>query len=458
MTPQSTGQPGAGHAVVIGGSMAGLLAARVLAGHFDRVTVVERDRLPDAAEHRRGVPQGRQIHALLARGLQGLERMFPGFGRELEAAGAVPIRMPADVLILTRAGWVDRRAPGWLALSATRPLIEATVRRRLRELPNVTVLDGYEATGLRASDDGRLVHGVALRSAHGTEGPPYADADLVVDASGRGSRTPTWLAELGHGRPEATTVDAGIAYAGRLYRIPDDAPADWKGLMIFGDPVANPRTGYLFPVEGGRLILGLMGTAGSHPPTDEAGYNAYMRRLRHPVLADALADAEPLTDIRSHHGTSNRRWHFERMRTWPERFVVLGDAVCAFDPVYGQGMSSAVIAAESLDECLRNHRRRRPEADVAGLARRFQRLLARRHGGPWRFSTGEDLRYPATTGGRTGPVMRAQHRYFNRLEAAATYDPAVADVYIRAIGMLERPTVLLRPRIVAAAVRARVPA
>jgi hypothetical protein len=129
--------------------------------------------------------------------------------------------------------------------------------------------------------------------------------------------------------------------------------------------------------------------------------------------------------------------------------------VCAFDPVYGQGMSSAVIAAEALDECLRDHRRRRPDGDLAGMARRFQRLLARRHGEPWRFSTSEDLRYPTTTGGSTGPVMRAQHRYLGRLEVAATYDPAVADVYIRALGMLERPTVLLRPRIVAAAVRAR---
>lgn len=444
----------AGHAVVAGGSVAGLLAARVLADHFDRVTVVERDRLPDGAEPRRGVPQGRQIHALLARGLQGLERLFPGFGQELLAAGAVPMRLPGDVLILGRAGWVDRRAPGWLALSATRPLIEATVRRRLRALPGVTVLDGHEVTGLLATDGGRSVRGVSLRSLDGY-GPPCAEADLVVDASGRGSRAPAWLADLGHGRPGSTTIDAGISYAGRLYRIPDGFTADWQGLMIFGSPVGNPRTGYLFPVEGGRWMLGLIGIAGHHPPTDEEGHHAFMRSLRHPVLADALAGAEPVSDIRAHHGTSNRRWHFERMRRWPERFVVVGDAACAFDPVYGQGMSSAVIAAETLDECLRDHRQGRPTGALDGLSHRFQRTLARRHGEPWRFSTGEDLRYPTTTGGRTGPLMRLQHRYLGRLEAAATYDPAVADVYTRALGMLERPTALLRPRIVAAAARAR---
>ena len=461
MTPPSTTVAGTGHAVVVGGSMAGLQAARALTGHFDRVTVVERDRLPDGAEPRRGVPQGRQIHALLARGLQGLETMFPGFGRELEGAGAVPMRLPGDVLILGRAGWVDRRAPGWVALSATRPLIEATVLRRLRALSGVTVLDGYEATGLRASDGGRQVRGVTLRRVHGSDGADSAeaslvvDADLVVDASGRGSRAPAWLAELGHGSPDAATVDAGMAYAGRLYRMPDDATTDWKGLMIFGDPVANPRTGYLFPVEGGRLMVGLMGAAGHHPPTDEEGFTAFMRGLRHPVLADTLASAEAVSDIRSHRGTSNRRRHFHRMKSWPERFVVLGDAACAFDPVYGQGMTSAVIAAEALDQCLRNQRRSRPDGDLGGVARRFQRLLAHRTGEPWRFSTSEDLRYPTTTGGRSGLMMRTQHRYLGRLEAATTYDPAVADVYIRALGMLERPTVLLRPRMVAAAVRAR---
>jgi 2-polyprenyl-6-methoxyphenol hydroxylase-like FAD-dependent oxidoreductase len=190
---------GAGHAVVIGASMAGLLAARVLAGHVDRVTVVERDRLPDAPEPRRSVPQGRQVHVLLARGSAVLDRLFPGFTRELVAAGAVPFRIPGDALMLSKAGWVDRRAPGWTLTSAGRPLIEATVRRRLLQLPGVTVVDGSEVTALGASDDGRIVSGVALRRVDG-EHAPFTAADLVVDASARGSRTPHWLADLGYPR------------------------------------------------------------------------------------------------------------------------------------------------------------------------------------------------------------------------------------------------------------------
>jgi 2-polyprenyl-6-methoxyphenol hydroxylase-like FAD-dependent oxidoreductase len=445
-------EPGAGHAVVIGASMAGMLAARVLAGHVDRVTVVERDRLPAGVQPRRGVPQGWQLHVLLARGLVGLERLFPGFGQDLRDAGAVPVRLPGDVLVLGRAGWVDRRAPGWPSLSASRPLIEATVRRRLLELPGVTVLDGCEVTALGTSDDGRVVRGLVLRR---DDGAAFLDADLVVDASGRGSRTPTWLADLGSPVPDRTTVDARITYASRFYRVPDGFAADWRGLMIFGDPVDNPRSGYLFPVEDGRWVVGLIGARGVHAPTDEEGYTTYARSLRSAVLAEALAAAEPVSDVHLHRGTSNQRWHYERLRRWPERLLVLGDAACAFDPVYGQGMSSAVLAAETLDACLRDQRRRRREGDLTGLGCRFQRRLARRLAEPWLFAVGEDLRFPGTTGGTAGLLRRTLQRYQDRLEVAATYDPVVTDVYVRALGMLERPTAIFRPHLVLAAARSR---
>lgn len=445
-------EPGTGHAVVIGASMAGMLAARVLAGHVERVTVVERDRLPDGVQPRRGVPQGWQVHALLARGLVGLERLFPGFGRDLQDAGAVPVRVPGDVLVLTRAGWVDRRAPGWLSLSASRPLIEATVRRRLLQLPGVTVLDGCQVTALGASDDGRVVRGVVVR---GDDGAASLDADLVVDASGRGSRTPTWLADLGSPVPDRTTIDARITYASRFYRVPDGFAADWTGLMLFGDRADNPRSGYLFPVEDGRWVVGLIGACGVHAATDEEGFAAFARSLRSPVLAEALAAAEPVSDVHLHRGTTNQRWHYERLRRRPERLLVLGDAACAFDPVYGQGMSSAVLAAESLDACLRSQRSRRREGDLTGLAGRYQRRLARRLAEPWLFAVGEDLRFPGTTGGTAGPLRRTLHRYQDRLEAAATYDPVVTDVYIRALGMLERPTAILRPHLLLAAARSR---
>ncbi|WP_175561445.1 NAD(P)/FAD-dependent oxidoreductase [Geodermatophilus obscurus] len=343
-------------------------------------------------------------------------------------------------------------------MSASRPLIEATVRRRLAELPGVRVLDGTEVTALESSGDGREVRGVSLRRVAGGERSSVGAA-LVVDASGRGSRAPHWLANLGYPEPTRTQVDPDIAYASRIYRVPEGFRADWKAVMLFSGPPHQPRTGYLFPIEDRQWILGVMGAAGQHPPTDEEGLQSFLRSLRDPVIAEALAGAEPVTEVRGHRGTVNRVWHFERMRRWPERFVVLGDAACSFNPIYGQGMSTAAVAAETLDECLCAQRRRRTDGDLHDVGRRFQRALARRNADPWVFATGEDLRFPTTTGATAGPVTRVMHRYLDRIDAAATHDAVVSDVYARTIGMLERPTALFRPRILAAAIRSgRVPA
>jgi 2-polyprenyl-6-methoxyphenol hydroxylase-like FAD-dependent oxidoreductase len=441
-----------GHAVVIGASLAGLLAARVLADHVERVTVLDRDVLPEAAVPRRGVPQGHQLHLLLGQGRKEVERLFPGYGRRLVAAGAVPLRMPGDLAGLGPAGWLDRRAPGWEALSASRPLFEATVRAMLGELPGVTVLDRSQVTGLCGSPSGDRVSGVTVRRTGADGGTRDLEADLVVDASGRGSRAPAWLGELGFPAPVTTEVDPHIAYASRVFRIPDGFDPGWKAAMIRSRPPSMPRSGYLFPIEGGQWLLALIGAAGQHPPTDEDGFTGFARSLRHPIIAEAIAGAEPVGPIRGHHGTVNRRRQVERMSRWPERFVVLGDAVCAFNPVYGQGMTVAALAAGTLDDCVREQRR---AGDLDGLAARFQRQLARRNAGAWMLSTGEDLRFPTTTGGRPGPVLRLQHRYLDRVGAACTRDPAVADAYIRVVGMLERPTALITPRVLVAAARSR---
>ncbi|MDQ3761400.1 MAG: alpha/beta fold hydrolase [Actinomycetota bacterium] len=446
---------GAGHAVVCGGGIAGLLAARVLASHFEQVTLVERDALTDSAQARKGVPQGQVLHVLLARGLQIVERLFPGYGHQLQAAGAVWVRVPTDALILTPAGWLDRRARGFPLLSASRPLFEWAIRRRLRELPGVTVLDHHDVTSLLTSRDGRQVTGVTLRPLGHAGGSQQLAADLVVDAGGRGSRAPTWLSEAGYATPTKTHVDPNVAYAYRSYRIPDDFSADWQLVMLASQPPSIPRTGYLLPIEHRQWMVALMGAAGQHPPTDEDGFAAFARSLRHPIIADALAAAEPVTPIRGYRGTANRLWHYERMRRWPERFIAFGDAVCAFNPIYGQGMSTAAVAAETLDTCLREQRRQRPTDDLDGLARHFQQRLARRNADPWMLSTSEDLRYPTTTGMRVTTATRLQHRYLDQVVAATTQDPTTANTYIQVLGMLARPTSLFTPRILAAAARAR---
>ncbi len=450
-----------GHAVVVGAGMAGLLAARVLAGHFERVTLVERDRLPEGLQARKGVPQSLMLHAMLPCGQQIMERLFPGYSRDLEAAGAVSLDMPTDVVALTPVGWLDRRANGWSTCSASRPLFEGVLRSRLRELPGLTILDRHDVASLLTAPDRRRVTGVLLRPLSGSDAGNATTrelaADLVVDAGGRGSRAPAWLSEAGYPTPTTMTVDSNVGYASRIYRIPGGFSADWQVVLLFSQPPSMPRTGFLMPIEDGQWMVALMGAAGQHPPTDEDGFTAFTRSLRHPIIADALAGAEPVTPIRAYRGTANRLLHYECLTRRPERFVILGDAVCAFNPIYGQGMSTAAVAAEVLDACLRDQRRSHPAGDLDGLARRFQRRLARRNADPWMLSTGEDLRFPTTTGMNVDLTTRLMHRYLDRLLPAVLQDLRLVEIYLQVFGMLARPTALLAPRVLAAAVRAGPP-
>jgi 2-polyprenyl-6-methoxyphenol hydroxylase-like FAD-dependent oxidoreductase len=220
-------------------------------------------------------------------------------------------------------------------------------------------------------------------------------------------------------------------------------------------PPSMPRSGYLLPIEDSQWMLGLMGAAGQHPPTDEDGFTAFIRSLRHPIIADVLAAAEPVTPIRVHRGTANELRQYERMTRRPERFLVLGDAVCAFNPVYGQGMTTAGIAAETLDACLCTQRSKCGAGNLDGLAGRFQRRLARRNADPWMLSTGEDLRFPTTTGMNVNLATRVMHRYVDRLQPLVIQDLAIAEIYIQVFGMLARPTALFAPRVVAAAARGK---
>ncbi len=439
-----------GHVVIVGGGMAGLLAAAVCAEHYARVTIVERDRLDDRADPRRGVPQGRMLHALLPGGLRALNRILPGYGSALERAGAVPSDVPRDALILSPAGWVDRRAHGWTMLSASRPLLELVVRRRLRSHARVRLLDRHEVVGLRTDRGGR-VRGVQVRSRDDGARPRDVPATLVVDAAGRGSRTPAWLESLDLPAPGETRVDADIGYASRVFRIPAAFAADWKVLMLSSMPPAMPLAGYLLPIEDDQWMVGLMGAAGQHPPSDAEGFQRFARSLRHPVLADAIAAADPVAPPRVHRGTVNRLRHYERVAV-PDGLVALGEAVCAFNPVYGQGITTAAFAAETLDQTLRDHRRRAAAGrPITGMARRFQRRLARRNANAWTLSTGGDLRFPTTTGGGVTVRMRLLHRYLDRVVAATTRRPDTADAYLRVVGMLSHPASLFAPTVVIAA-------
>jgi 2-polyprenyl-6-methoxyphenol hydroxylase-like FAD-dependent oxidoreductase len=429
------------HAVVVGGSLTGLLAVRVLTDHFDRVTLVERDRFPAGAAFRAGTPQARHLHVLWTRGLEILEDLFPGLEKTLLDAGAAEIGVPSDCLWLTAAGWRERFEVTRL-LTFSRPLLDWAVRARLigDSALALDVLEGNEATGLVAR--GHDVAGVALRS-----GETMA-ADLVVDATGRGSRAPEWLATLGYPAPPETLVDPLLGYASRYYAVPAGFDPGWKALYLQADPPLTRRTGGLFPQEGGRWICSLSGAGRDYGPTGEEAFLDFAKGLRDPVLYEAIRDAEPLSPITGFRRTANHRRHYDRLPAWPHGFVVMGDAACAFNPIYGQGMTVAAISALALDQCLRD--------DPPDLERRFQRHVARSGAGAWLIATGEDLRYRETEAPPTRLSTRLINAYVDRVVAAANVDRRVCASLLDVLALSSAPVSLFSPAVLARVTAGRV--
>lgn len=434
------------HAVVIGGSIAGLLASRVLAEHCERVTLVERDRFPDTAVPRKGLPQAHHLHVLLARGREALEELFPGIGEELAAAGAEMIDAGQDIAWLTRSGWGARFRSEICSFACSRPLVDHVLRRRVTAIGNVAIREASEVTALQFTTDARQAVGaVVSRRDRSSPGREEIAADLIVDASGRNSRTPEWLKAAGSAVPDETVVDAHLGYASRLYRRPDAASADWKCLYVQAAPPERTRGGVAFAIEGNRWIVTLGGIGGDYPPTAEAGFRQFMGSLASRELADVVEHAEPLSPIAGFRATENRWRHYERLAAQPEGLLVLGDAACAFNPVYGQGMTMAALGALVLRQSLRQTFAARPASPPDGLARRFQHALAHINKAPWLLATSEDFRSPLFDGARPGLSSRLMHRYLDRLVAHTTRDQDLRKVFLGVLHMVRPSAMLFRP-------------
>jgi 2-polyprenyl-6-methoxyphenol hydroxylase-like FAD-dependent oxidoreductase len=437
-----------GRAVVIGGGIAGMLAARVLADHFQQVTLIERDRCPEEAANRPGVPQARHVHFLLKRGLTIMEELFPGLTADLLAAGCPRIDQGRDYRILYRTGWSPVHPCGLDILNFTRPVLEAAIRRRLVASARVSRREGIEVMALSLDASGQRVDGVRIRQRGARAGEERSEtlaADLVVDASGRGSRAPEWFLAAGFPAPAETSVDAFWGYATRLYEPAPDFAAGWRMLLVMNRPPDEPRAGIIQWVEGDRWMVTVAGVMEDYPPTDERGFLEFARSLRSPALYEAIQHARPVSDIWGYRRTDNRLRHFERLTRSPERFIALGDAVCCFNPVYAQGMTLASLGAAELGRALRHHGTR----GLDGLARRFQRRLARVISGPWALATGEDLRWPATRGGKITPKVRFLHWYIDQVIQRI---PGSAEIYrrfqevnhmLKPAGALFHPAILL---------------
>lgn len=436
------------HAVVVGGSLAGLLSARVLLDHFEEVTLLERDAFPDEPASRPGVAQGRHLHVLWDHGRGLINGLLPGVEAAMLARGAPDLRLPADFLWLTSGGW-RRRFDTARMLTFSRGLLDWAVRGELFGEPRLAVRTGVEVTGLTGNSghsENKTVTGVRYRErgdASRTE--ERMPADLVVDATGRGSHAPEWLVELGRPLPRETKIDPLLGYASRYYAIPPGFDPGWRALYIQAGPPHAKRTGGLFPQEGGRWICSLSGAGGDYPPTDEKGYLEYARGLRDPVLYEAVKDAEPLTPVVSFRRTANHRRHYERIRSWPEGFAAVGDSVCAFNPIYGQGITVAAAGALELGRMLREGR----------TTRWFQKRVKRAGEGAWLISTGEDRRYAETQGPPVLPHTRVINAYVGLAVRAANVDPESCADMLDVLGLARPPASLLRPASLARVMAAR---
>lgn len=422
--------------VVLGGSMGGLLAARVLSETYAEVVLVDRDTLTGERNYRRGVPHGRHAHGLVARGQQILEAHFPGLKDELAAAGVRSGDFSSDVRWIFNGRRMRPAPSGLVCVPAIRPLLEYHVRCRVQAIPNVTFLERHDILGLATTQDGRRVVGARVQR-HGEDTPRVLDADLVVDTTGRGSRTPLWLSELGYRRPDEDRMKIDLAYTTRHYQLRTDPFGTDLAIIPAATP-EHPRGAFFhkMPGGGGRIELSLTGILGDHPPTDPDGFVAYARSLPIPDVYEAIKDAEPLDDPVMFRYPASVWRRYERLTDFPAGLLVMGDAVCSFNPVYAQGMT--VAALESL--VLRDHLRRGPVPEP----RPFFRDVARRIAPAWSASAGADLGYPGVEGRRT-PMIRFVNAYITRLQRAAVHDATLTNAFIRVAGLMDKPPTLLRP-------------
>lgn len=418
--------------------MGGLLAARALADYYDAVTVLERDDLSDANEPRKGVPQGRHAHGLLARGREVLEQLFPGFSEEMVGQGAMFGDVVDEVLWFNHGVYLNNTPSGLQGLLISRPMLENGVRRRVLQLPNVRLRLQSDAAQPVFDRAGSRVTGVRVVTRDGTGGATEElAADLVVDASGRGSHSPTWLEAEGYGRPREESIQVNIGYMTRLYRRrPDDLGGKQAAILAACRP--DWRLGVIPAQEDDRWIVTLGGYFGDYAPADDAGFIEFARSLQKPEIFEVIRGGEPLNAPTPYHFNANLRRHYEELTRFPQGYLAFGDALCSFNPIYGQGMTVAGMEALALRDCL--------AAGSQDLARRFFQAAARLIDIPWQIAVGSDLQHPKVPGKRP-PQVRFINWYLAKLYRAGQRDPLLATCFLEVANLMKQPAALMEPRV-----------
>lgn len=413
---------------MIGGSICGSSVAQILAPRFTKVIVLDRDDLPDKPVPRKGTPHSTQFHVLTMGGSEALNELFPGFTEDINQDYGAPINDPTyHTRYASKFGWFPRHRSGLRMLQATRALIEWYIRDRAASQATVEFVSGAAAVGLEVRD-GRAV-GVHVQDAK-SKAFDVIEADLIVDASGRPSRAPDWLAAHGYPRPVERVVDAHWGYATVYVRVPDDWDPGWgafyMGPTVAGEGPAATRGAAMWPQESNLMVITAQGCAGDHPPGDMESYLAWIRSFGTSEFADMVETHGAVTPVKVWRNTANRMRDYATLDSRPEGFIVLGDAAASFNPIYGQGMTVAIWGARLLRDLL-DDAGRVGDLALTGLAQRFQDALQEILEPIWAFSTSSDLNVPGVTvdGVRQADARTPEAEYADRVLALATQDKEV---------------------------------
>lgn len=438
------------HAVVIGGSIGGLMAARVLSDYFEQVTVLERASFPDKPEPRKTVPQGNHIHVLLGKGRDIVESNFPGLIQEMEEGGANMIDSSQDFCWFFQGAWRPRNETGIPMLLTLRPHVDWHIRRRLlKDCSNVTIKTNCLVTNLLASDDRSRITGVSYKIDDGNE--QTMSAELVVDVSGRNSKAPDWLAQYGYERPKEKEIGISLSYTSRVYQRPADFKEDWKFLVLYPCFPNSWRAGFISTIQGNRWIVTLNGYFGEHAPLDDEGFLEFARTLPKQDIYDRIRDLKPESETMLYRIPRIRRRYYEKLSRFPDGLVVMGDANCVFNPIFGQGMTAVCLYADALRKAFQEwegigHNHSRGFA-LQGFSMAYQKSLPSALNLPWFLTNMIDLSYPQTKGQRPFG-MRIISWFLSRTLEAISRNPRLNYTFLEVLHLQAGLGALLKPNFV----------
>ncbi len=417
-------------AIIVGGGIAGLLAAHVLSDYFKEVVLIEKDEYKENGKIRQGTPQANHVHILLVKGKEILEDFFPELEKDLLKKGAKKIDFLNDSRYRLPSGWAPKFDSGIITFACTRTLLENTIRYQIQKNPSIKIVENTHIDSLKLEKSNKI----SLKTKEGKE----IHGNLIVDCTGRNTKTPLWLENVGFPKPKETKIDSFVRYSTRRY-VPSKKDRQWKMLVILNKPTTNPRIGGIYPIEDGKWLVGLYAIGKNYPPVDEKGFLEFTKHLESRELYDALKDAIPDSEIYGYKVQGSRKYHYEEMTEWPENFIVLGDAVSVFNPFYGQGITSAALGAKTLDDMLKNNKM---EKD---FTRKFQKQLAKTVSLPWILGTSEDLRWPTTKGKRPDTITRMVQNHAQKVLLLAPKSTLATKYFLQMMHMIKSPAIIFHP-------------